>query len=71
MNIFYGRFPPFSDSFKKGCYQLLRMYVHQLLVNRLFKPAPKKVLNCHRHMIIAVDCVVKQQNKQTEYSIGI
>ena len=32
-------FLPSSDSFKKGCCQ----YVHELLVNRLFKPAQEKV----------------------------
>ena len=30
---------PYADSFKKDCCQ----YVHELLVNRLFKPAQEKV----------------------------
>ena len=34
---------PSADSFKKGCCQLCRKYVHELLVNRLFKPAQEKV----------------------------
>ena len=34
---------PSADSFKKGCCQLLRKYVHKLLVNRLYKPAQEKV----------------------------
>ena len=36
---------PSADSFKKGCCQLRykRKYVHELLVNRLFKPAQEKV----------------------------
>ena len=34
-----------SDSFKKGCCQLqAKVCVHELLVNRLFKPAEEKVL---------------------------
>ena len=32
---------PSAGSFKKGCYK--RKYVHELLVNRLFKPAQEKV----------------------------
>ena len=36
---------PSADSFKKGCCQLQakRKYVHELLVNHLFKPAEEKV----------------------------
>ena len=30
---------PSADSFKKGCFSYKRKYVHELLVNRLFKPA--------------------------------
>ena len=30
---------PSADSFKKGCCQLQAKYVHELLVNGLFKPA--------------------------------
>ena len=33
-------FLPSADSYKKGCW---RKYVHELLVNRLFKPAQEKV----------------------------
>ena len=35
---------PSADSFKKGCCQLQARYVHELLVNSLFKPAQEKVL---------------------------
>ena len=34
---------PSADSFKKGWCQLQRKYVHELLVNRLYKPAQEKV----------------------------
>ena len=35
---------PSSDSFKKGCCQSYKQkYVHELLVNLLFKPAQEKV----------------------------
>ena len=34
---------PSADSFKKGCFQLHRKYVHKLLVNRLLKPAQENV----------------------------
>ena len=34
---------PSADSFKEGCCQLKAKYVHELLVNRLFKPAQEKV----------------------------
>ena len=35
---------PSADSSKKGCCQLqAKVYVHELLVNRLFKPAQEKV----------------------------
>ena len=35
---------PSADSFKKGFVSYKRKYVHELLVNRLFKPAQEKVL---------------------------
>ena len=35
---------PSADSFKKGVVSYKRKYVHELLVNRLFKPAQEKVL---------------------------
>ena len=34
---------PSAESFKKGCFAYKRKYVHELLVNRLFKPAQEKV----------------------------
>ena len=34
---------PSADSFKKGCCQLKRKYVHELLVIPLFKSAQEKV----------------------------
>ena len=34
---------PSADSFKKGVVSYKRKYVHELLVNRLFKPAQEKV----------------------------
>ena len=34
---------PSPDSFKKGCCRYKRNYVHELLVNRLFKSAQEKV----------------------------
>ena len=34
---------PSADSFKKGCCHLQAKVLHKLLVNRLFKPAQKKV----------------------------
>ena len=34
---------PSADSFKKGCCQLQAKVLHELLVNRLFKPAQEKV----------------------------
>ena len=34
---------PSPESFKKGCCQLQANYVHELLVNRIFKPAQEKV----------------------------
>ena len=34
---------PSADSFKKGCCRYKRKYVHELLVNLLFKPAQEKV----------------------------
>ena len=34
---------PSTDLFKKGCVSYKREYVHELLVNRLFKPAKEKV----------------------------
>ena len=37
-----GHSPP-ADSFKKVVVSYKRKYVHQLLVNRLFKPAQEKV----------------------------
>ena len=33
----------FADSFKEGFVSYKRKYVHELLVNRLFKPAQEKV----------------------------
>ena len=33
---------PSADSFKKGCCQLQAKVLHELLVNRLFKPAQEK-----------------------------
>ena len=34
---------PFADSFKKGCVSYKQKYVHELLVNHLFKPVQEKV----------------------------
>ena len=34
---------PSAESFKKGCCQLKRKYVHEVLVNCLFKLAQEKV----------------------------
>ena len=34
---------PSAESFKKGCCQLQRKYVHEILVNCLFKLAQEKV----------------------------
>ena len=34
---------PFADLFKKVVVSYKRKYVHELLVNRLFKPAQEKV----------------------------
>ena len=33
---------PSADSFKKGCCQLQANFVHEILVNRLFKPVQEK-----------------------------
>ena len=34
---------PSAESFKKGCFQLQAKYVHEVLVNSLFKLAQEKV----------------------------
>ena len=49
-----------------------RKYVHKVLVNSLFKPAQEKSvvrLIDRPIMTIAVDCDIKQQNKQTKLTL--
>ena len=64
-NKFYGHSPPFRWYIQEG----LRKYVHQLLVNRLFKPAQEKRVvrwTDRPAMTIAVDLghkATKQTNK--------
>ena len=57
---------PSADSFKKGCCQLQAMYVHKVLVNRLFKLDQEKSvvrLTDSPHMTMAVAWDAKQQIK--------
>ena len=42
-NDFYGHSPPFRWFIQEGFVSYKRKYVHELLVNRLFKPAQEKV----------------------------
>ena len=42
-NDFYGHSPPFRWNSRRVVVSYKRKYVHELLVNRLFKPAQEKV----------------------------
>ena len=64
-NNFYGRSPPFRWSFKKDCCLLQWKYVHEVLVNCLFKLAQEKSVvrwTDRPAMTIAVDLGRKATN---------
>ena len=56
---------PSAVSFKKGCCQFKRKYVHEVLVNCLFKLAQEKVWL--GELTIAVD-LGRKATKQTKFS---